>query len=150
MTVLESDVLSDLIGQKRRCLEHLSALGRKQFDLVRVGNMTDLLHVLAAKQQVLAEMQRVERGLDPFRNQDPEARVWSSPERRGQCAAEAADCERLLAQIIVREKESETALVRRRDEAAAQLEGTRSAKVARASYMARSHVATALLDLASE
>jgi hypothetical protein len=150
MTAFESDLLSDLIRQKHRCLEHLCTMGRKQLDLVRGGSMTDLLDVLAAKQQVLLHLQRIERGLDPFRGQDPENRVWRSPETRTECAAMVAACESLLGQIIVREKESETALVRRRDEAAVQLEGTRSASEARASYLARSRVAAAHLDLASE
>jgi hypothetical protein len=150
MTAIESDLLSNLIRQKHRCLEHLCAMGRKQLDLVRGGGMTELLDVLAAKQQVLLQLQRIERELDPFRGQDPESRSWTSPERRAECAAMVAACESLLGQIIAREKESETALLRRRDEAAAQLEGTRSASAARASYLARCQVAAAQLDLASE
>ena len=41
--------------------------------------MTDLLKLLAAKQTVLDQLQQVERQLDPFRDEDPEARVWRSP-----------------------------------------------------------------------
>jgi hypothetical protein len=150
MTAFQTDLLSDLIRQKHRCLEHLSAMGQKQLELVRGGGMTDLLDVLAAKQQVLIQLQRIECELEPFRGQDPETRVWRSPQGRSECAAMVAACESLLGQIIAREKESETALVRRRDEAAVQLEEARSASAARASYLARSRVGTAQLDLASE
>jgi hypothetical protein len=150
MTAFQTDLLSDLIRQKHTCLEHLCAMGRKQLDLVRGGGMTELLDVLAAKQQILLQLQRIEHELGPFRGQDPDSRSWRSPERRSECAAMVAACESLLAQIIAREKESETALVRRRDEAAAQLEGTRSASQARASYSTRSRIAAAQLDLASE
>ena len=44
--------------------------------------MTQLLDLLAAKQQMLNDLQRIERGLDPFRSQDPDLRQWPNPESR--------------------------------------------------------------------
>jgi len=150
MTAFETDLLGDLVQQKHRCLEHLSAMGQRQLELVRRGSMTDLLDVLAAKQQVLLQLQRIERELDPFRGQDPDRRRWRSPERRRQCAADISACQVLLEQIISREKESETEMVRRRDETATQLQEARWAGEARASYLARPHLADRQLDLTSE
>jgi hypothetical protein len=150
MTAFETDLLGDLVQQKHRCLEHLSAMGQRQLELVRRGSMTDLLDVLAAKQQVLLQLQRIERELDPFRGQDPDQRRWRSAERRRQCAADVSACEALLEQIISEEKQSETEMIRRRDETAARLQETRSAGEARASYLARPHFATSQLDVMSE
>ncbi len=150
MTAFDTDLLGDLVQQKHRCLEHLAAMGQKQIDLIRRGSMTDLLDVLAAKQQVLLQLQRIERELDPFRGQDPEGRRWRSPERRSRCAADVSACEALLERIIAQEKRSEDEMVRRRDETAVRLQQTRAAGEARASYLARPHSAAGQLDLASE
>jgi hypothetical protein len=150
MTAFETDLLGDLVQEKHRCLEHLAAMGQKQLDLIRRGSMTDLLDLLATKQQVLLQLQRIEREMDPFRGQDPESRRWRSSERRRQCASGVSACEALLERIIAQEKQSEAELTRRRDEAAARLHQTRSAGAARASYLARHRFAASQLDLTSE
>jgi hypothetical protein len=136
MSVLDTDLLSDLIQRKRSCLVQLCSMGEKQLELVQEGNITQLLELLAVKQHVLVQLQQVERELDRFRGEDPEKRRWSSPEKRQRCAANQTDCERLLARIVVQEKQSEQNLIRRRDEAAARLEGVHTASQARGAYLA--------------
>ncbi len=150
MTAVQTELLSDLIRRKHRCLEHLRAMGEKQIELVRSGSMTELLDLLVAKQQVLLQLQRIERELDPFRGENPESRSWRTPEERARCAAVLADCEALLSGIVAREKQSEEELTRRRDEAAARLRETRTAVEARASYLASPQSRPGRLDLASE
>jgi hypothetical protein len=145
-----TELLSGLIRQKHGCLEELCALSEKQLERVRGGSMGEVLDVLAAKQQVLLRLQQVERGLDPFRGQDPEARDWPSPGHRRQCAATIAACEALLARIAAQEEQSETELQRRRAEASARLQQTRTAAEARVSYLAPAHLAAGQLDLMSE
>ncbi len=149
MTALDTDLLSDLIRRKHNCLLHLRDLGERQLELVREGGMSELLDVLAAKQQMLVELQRIERGLDPFRDQDPDARLWRSPDDRRRCAEQLARCEALLAEIVIQEKRSETDLIHRRDEAARRLQGVHTAAQARDAYMARPQQAAAGLDLTS-
>ena len=80
-----------------------------------------MLDVLAAKQRVLNDLQRVERALDPFRDQDPESRVWRNAEARADCARLLDECERLLQETVEQERQSEAALTVRRDEAACQV-----------------------------
>jgi len=137
MSALDTDLLSDLIQRKRSCLVQLRDMGEKQLVLVHEGNMTQLLELLAVKQHVLIQLQQTERGLDRFRDEDPQKRVWSSPAKRQQCAANLADCERLLAQIVAQEKQSEQELIRRRDEAADRLAGVHTAGQARGAYTAQ-------------
>lgn len=146
--LLSTDLLGDLIRRKHNCLLHLRDLGQRQLGLVRQGSMDELLDVLAAKQHLLVELQRIERGLDPFRKQDPEARSWRSPEDRQRCAEELARCDALLAEIMTQEKQSEQELIRRRDEAARRLQGAHTAAQARQAY-AGDPPATAGLDLTS-
>ncbi len=150
MSTFETDLLSDLIQRKRSCLAQLRGMADKQLELARCGAITQLLELLAAKQHILLHLQEVERQLDRFRGEEPERRRWRSPEKREQCAADQAECERLLAEIVIQEKRSEQELIRRRDEAAAQLSGAAWAGQARGAYLAESWGGNGQLDLISE
>jgi hypothetical protein len=150
MTANETDILKDLIRVKRECLLQLRDMGRKQLATIDEGNMTSLMDVLAAKQRPLFTLQRIERALDPFRSQDPEQRVWRSPADRVQCAEQLQQCETLLAEIVSQEKCCEAALIRRRDEAAAQLQDAHLAGHARHAYLPEADAPMSELDLFSE
>jgi len=150
MTALETDLLAELIQRKHACLTQLCLMGRKQYDTVVDGSMTDLLEILAAKQRVLADLQRVQRALAPFQGQDPEQRQWSSPERRQACAVQLGQCEALLRDIVEQEKRSEQELEARRDRAAVQLQEVHTASQARGAYTGRPQPSARRLDLTSE
>jgi hypothetical protein len=136
MPDLDTDVLSELIRVKRECLLRLHDLGHRQRAVIEDGDMTALLDLLAAKQKPIAQLQRLERALDPFRRQDPDCRVWRSPKDRSRCAESLQQCETLLAEVMNEEKYCEQALLRRRDEAARQLQGAHLAGQARQAYQA--------------
>lgn len=146
----ETDLLAALIDQKRDCLGRMRDLGTRQLELVRGGEMTALLDVLAAKQRLIGQLQRIERELDPFRNQDADARRWRTPGDRQRCAARLAECESLLAEIIRRERQGENELTLRRDAAARQLHGAHIAAQARGAYVAAPPRSMSQLDIMSE
>jgi hypothetical protein len=150
MTKLETDILADLIRAKRACLVRVRDMGRRQLELIDGADMTGLLDLLSVKQQALTQLQRIERTLDPFRGQDPGQRIWRSPQERQNCAAQIQQCEALLAEIISQEKCGESALMRRRDEAAVRLQEVHLAGQARGAYSAQPHDAINQLDLLSE
>jgi hypothetical protein len=150
MTAPATDLLAQLIERKLDCLSQLRRMGEKQLDLVRDDRITELLDLLAAKQRLLADLGGIERRLDPFRNQDPDKRQWSTPGARQACAQKLRQCETLLGQIISQEKESEGQLTRRRDEVAARLQGANLASRARGAYTAVSPPQVSQIDLLSE
>jgi len=150
MSEFETDTLLQLVGEKRDCLLSINAMGIKQAELIEQENMTALLDLLAAKQRLLLQLQRIEKGLDPFRSQDPETRQWRSPEHRQSCADKLAECEALLTEIIGREKGSEDELVRRRDSAAVRLQGAHAAGVARGAYSNLEKNRNSQLDISSD
>jgi len=150
MTALETGQLAELIHQKRSCLAQLHEMGMKQLELVKSGAMSQLLEVLAAKQRLLVSLHKIERALDPFRGQSAEDRRWPSPAEREKCAAELAECEALLGEIVTQEKHSEAGLIRRRDEAAQRLQGAHVASLARGAYSAKSQPSINQLNLLSE
>ncbi len=126
--------LAKLVDQKRRLLEQLLAVGRRQGELIGEGDIASLLKLLTAKQQLIAALRSVEQSLAPFHTEDPDTRQWPSPQHRTACAADSATCERLLAEVIALEKEQEGQMVRRRDGVAERLQKTQSAHAASAAY----------------
>jgi hypothetical protein len=149
MPLLETDVLAGLIARKHKCLLQLRELGMRQRGFIDGGQMTSLLDVLAVKQRILGDLQQIERDLTAFRGQDPETRRWRTPDDRRRCAAQLGECQRMLAEIIEQEKQSEHVLVRRRDEVAVQLQGVNMAGRARAAYVQFPSTPVSHLDLTS-
>jgi hypothetical protein len=144
---LATALLTERIEQKLTLLLQLRDLGLHQSALIHSGDMTQLLKLLAAKQRLLAALQSVERDLDRFRGDDPDTRVWASPEHRRRCAETAAACEELLRAIVEQERQSESQMQHRREEAAAQLQGAHYAAEAQHAYLAESSPVSSQLDL---
>lgn len=133
-TLWDTDLLLELAGQRRSCLEQLHALGRRQMELIEASDTSHLLNVLAAKQNVLEELRQIERRLDPFRPQQPDERRWRAAELRQRCAEIFASSDRLFAEILEQERLGEQRLRQHRDEMAARLQGAQLASHARGAY----------------
>lgn len=146
---METEVLAGLIDNKYEVLSLLRQLARAQVDVVRDGDMTRLMKLLATKQELLNQLQNVERHIDPFRSQDPESRQWRSPQRRQQVRDTTTRCESLLNEIMLVEKQCEGELVVRRDIAATRLQGIHSVTQATDAYLSNGP-AHSQLDLSSD
>jgi hypothetical protein len=127
-------ILANLMSRKRQVLQLLSDLARAQLTVIEAGDTSRLLRVLSAKQPLAEELQRVDSELAPFREEDPEARVWTSLDARKQCQADALACEQLLTNVLRLEQTSEAALVAQRDETSRQLEVLDAAQHAHQAY----------------
>jgi len=150
MSELSTDQLAQLIKDKHDCLTQLHKLVGEQAARIDAGDMTHLLKILAAKQQVLSALQNVERQLDPFRDQDPQKRRWRSAEDRQRCARLVQRCEVILSDIIRREKLGEAQLTKRRDETATLLQGMHHASRTRGAYRNSDVRDGTSIDLTSE
>ncbi len=126
--------LAGLIGAKLKILELLDQLARRQLFLIEEGSIADLMKLLAAKQTVLGQLQTIERQLDPFRAEDPESRPWPTPADRLRCQEQAHRCDHLLTEAVRLEKQGEAKMLRRRDAAAAVLQGVSAAVDVQAAY----------------
>jgi hypothetical protein len=156
MTNLSTDILIQLVRARHTCLVQLRDLGRRQLELIDQGNVSALLDVLSVKQKPLSDIQRIEKALDPYRGQDPEQRSWRSPQDRAACAGLVQQCEILLKEIVVQEKQCEEIMVRKRDAAASRLQQFRSAGRAQGAYAATTRstgcadAGASQIDLSSE
>jgi hypothetical protein len=130
---MDTDVLAQLIGSKHELLLQIRQLVARQAEWVAADDMTRIMQVLAVKQRLLDALQDVERRLDPFRQEDPERRIWRTPDDRQRTRDLSARCDALLREILSLERTCESTMVQRRDQAATQLQGAhRSAQVASA------------------
>lgn len=135
-TAFETDLLVDLAARRRHCLVQLHELSRRQLELIENEDISTLLNVLAAKQRLLGELHELERGMDPFRGQEPEQRRWRNPEARQRCAELITDSQTLFAEIIAQEKQGELRMQAHRDQAASRLQGAHAGTQARSAYSA--------------
>jgi hypothetical protein len=130
--------LAILVERKHCCLAQLRDLGLQQRRLIEEGDMAPLLRLLASKQHVIETLQSVEHDLGPFRNDDPEARVWDSPQDRARCAAQAAECRDLLEEVVRLERANESLMTHRRAAVADRLQQVHAAARASSAYRVHS------------
>jgi len=149
MPSLDTQLLADLMRAKRQRLTDLRALALKQAELIAAGSMTALLDLLTVKQRIIEDVQRVEQALQPYRSQTPDQRQWASPDLHDRCVADRDACERLLAEIVLREQQCEQDLVQQRAAAATQLQGVHLADVARHAYQPEAAVTHSQFDISS-
>ena len=150
MTSLDTNTLLQLFARKCELLVQLRQLGIEQYKLIDHTDLNQLLSLLSAKQKLLAALGTIERQLDPYRQEPPEQRRWASEEDRNRCAQLAAACEKLLTEVMQAEKQSESHLILRRDEAATRLQGVHQAIHAREAYVEPAVVQLTQVDLSSE
>jgi hypothetical protein len=131
-----TDQLAALIERKHRVLVQLRDFGRRQADLVTSGDIAALLTLLGAKQQLITGLQRLEQDLQPYYAEDPNRRVWPSPQARAKCAEQAAECNILLEEILRLEKLGAEKMTVRRNEVAEQLQQVHTATNVRSAYEA--------------
>jgi hypothetical protein len=127
----------------------LRDLAGRQLELIDGERMADLFSLLDAKQRALGALHAIEGELAPFRGQSPDERRWRSADVRLRCGERLADCERLLAETLERERQGEELLRKRRDQAAVRLAEAASAIQAREAYAAHETRDHRRLDLYS-
>jgi hypothetical protein len=115
----------------------LRSLGLRQAELIAAGEMSELLRLVATKQQLIVALQSLEKQLTPFHQDDPEQRRWESAAARAACADDAQACRQLIQEIMDLERDGERQMAARRDEVASQLRTAATAGRVREAYEAQ-------------
>ena len=150
MSHADTDLLLRCVRRKHDCLVQLRELGAQQCSVVDGGEVGDLLRLLGAKQQLITHLQEIEQELLPFRQDDPDARVWRDPAERVACRRLLGTCEELFRAILEDERLAEETLRARRDESLRRLSASRAADAARGAYAPQMDYQSGALDLTSE
>lgn len=132
-----SEQLAILIASKHEVLVQLRAIGIRQTGLVASGDITELLKLLASKQQLITRLQNLERDLKPHYATDPEQRAWRSAGERARCANQANECNALLEEIVQMEKRGAEKMNDRKNEVAQQLQQVHAAAHVRNAYQSQ-------------
>jgi hypothetical protein len=131
-----TDNLAALMLKRRKCLVQLRDLGLRQARMIAAGEISELLRLAGAKQQLIVALQAIEKQLAPFHEQNPESRVWSSPEARARCAADADVCRTLIDEVMRMEQDGERQMTARRDQVAGQIRAVAVGGRVREAYQA--------------
>jgi hypothetical protein len=126
--------LYELIERKLHLLREMQAMTIEQTDLVTEHDMSGLMSVLSRKQSLMESLQTVQEELTIFKDDDPEARVWSSPQRRTTCQSMVQESERLVQQLIVQENRSLDSMNLKRDSIQSQLNQNAAASQVQKAY----------------
>ena len=130
-----TQLLYDLILEQRKILLELKHFAETQLQIVQENELGKLVSLLATKQQAIQRLQDVDRRLNPFRDQDPDSRQWSSTEQRDECRRMAKECPRLLADVMKLEQASEEILTQQREQVTQQVDQSVARSQAAASYL---------------
>ena len=147
---MDTDVLAKWIDAKHQLLSQLRELAARQRELVGGGDVTQLMNLLGVKQRLLDVVTTVESRLDPFRAEDPEQRVWRTPEHRIRTRAVSQRCDELLREILAIERDCESKMLVRRDQAANQLQRAHFSTNAAQAYLGAGEVAGGRFDASCE
>jgi hypothetical protein len=142
--------LAKLITLKHDVLTQLHRLAQRQLEVIAADEMDRLMSLLAEKQKLLTQMQRVEQALEPYRQEDANARQWRSAEHRRSCQVTADRANLLLSELLTFEKQAEGGLLQSRDATARELQEASGAYAARQAYVSSPGSAAGGFDLVSE
>jgi len=117
-----TELLAELIEARHATLGELRTLSALQYRIVTARDLAKLVELLAAKQRQLEQLRRLDAALAPFREDDPEARVWADPARREQCRQLAAESAAWMGEVMELEAAAEKCLAAQRDETVQELD----------------------------
>jgi hypothetical protein len=143
----KTEQLAALVAAKQHVLEIVVQLSKRQLEVIGAGDLPLLMKVLSAKQTVMNQLQAIESEMKPFRDENPDERVWRTPEDRTACQARAERCNALLAEALMLEQQAEQAMLVKRDAAGATLAAVQSAADARFAYAANPTPSVATLQV---
>ncbi len=142
-----TDTLYTLMQCKVEVLEQLCELAKQQATITESGDATLLLSFLARKAPLMDRLSDLHDDLLVYSTDDPEARVWRSSKDRQACRDLSVQCQALLAEIVLLEKQSLDEMSMRRDALAAQLQDAGDGNLAAQAYQASGALEESSLDL---
>lgn len=123
MSATEStEILAELIETRHVTLGELRALSALQYRIVNSRDLGKLVELLAAKQRFLERLRKIDEALAPYREDDPESRVWADPSRRERCRELAAESAAWMGEVMELEAAAEQCLAAQREETTTELD----------------------------
>jgi len=117
----DGEKLFRLIQKKQERLEQLCDCSRNQLQYVDNGNIDALFELLGVKQKLLLDLEEIDRQISAYQWDDPEKRLWPSPEMRQKCQEAVETCRQLVRKALEHDQEAEKELIAKKNDAQIQL-----------------------------
>ena len=127
--------------------QSLLALSQAQLSSVSQEDPNVVISILGRKQTVLDSLTALQDTLRPYFGDDPELRIWASPQRRDACRELAASSSKLLAQAMQLEEKTIGLVEEKRNAVAAQLQSGSDSVLASTAYQSGSRLEEGQLDI---
>lgn len=144
-----TDLLLGCMRQRCEILEALRTLAESQAMTAGQAEIDLMLGVLGRKQALFEELADVQRLLQPYMHDDPESRLWRTPQQRQQCRQLAELGQRILRETMHIEQQTLEDMTLRRDAVATQLQDGQDSILAQTAYRADSLLGEGTLDIAN-
>jgi hypothetical protein len=126
--------LQELGSLKLHLLRSARELSIQQFEVMHSDDVTTLLTVLSRKSELLDTLRTLQKDLDPYREQQPEARHWDSEEERLACRKTFEEIDRLLEELTQMDNQAIEQMTQQRDAMASQIAQFATAEAVQNAY----------------
>jgi len=116
-----TEQLFALMEAKHSVLADLRTLAVTQSEAIHKQDISELLNLLARKQVLMDRLMTLQQRFVTFQDEDPELRIWSSPDRRKACQETKRTCDQWIQEILVMEQRAADEMTAQRDAVAGQL-----------------------------
>jgi len=147
METTDTQQLSAIMERQLNVLSALRMLAVQQAECLGADHVELLLSLIARKQPLIEEFLQIHAELKPFRDEDPDKRLWSDTKDRTRCRELLESCNKLHQEIVRLESHALVELELNRNAIAAQLQDCRDATLASSAYLTDSILAESSLDL---
>lgn len=125
-----------LLDQQHLLYQQLNELARKQTDMVAGGDSEMLLRILAGRQRLIDRITQIDRELEPYRAEWARISESMAPAERQKAQELVADVQKLLGEILDRDKRDTEMLSGQKQQVSSQIQ---SASVGRRMNKAYGH-----------
>jgi hypothetical protein len=125
----------------------LYSLSTSQQALLPGEDVSTLLGVIARRETLIDQLSQVERQLHPYQSDDPDRRVWCSPDRRNTCRQLVARIESLMQEVLRLDGQTLDAMCQKRDLIAAEMRHGLDSSMAEQAYLSSDALQECVLDV---
>lgn len=105
------------------------------------------LGVIARRDAIVDQLLEVQLEMRTYQGDDPEQRVWVSPDRRQRCRSIAAKIDQVIKEVIQLDSQTLDAMCQQRDSIAAELRHGLDSNLTQQAYAANDTLQPSLLDI---
>jgi len=126
--------LQELGDLKLHLLRAARELSIQQVEVMQSDDVATLLTVLSRKSEILDTLKTLQKELDPYRNQEPEDRIWDSPDEQASCRKTFEQIDRLLEELSQMDNLALDQMTQQRDAMASQIAQFATAEAVQNAY----------------